>query len=79
MKLEVAADLLNSRLADPCEQLDIEESKEAPDIASIMRLEALIDESNDQRMVLDVTDDGGLDSMIAALAYSPDDWSSPVR
>ena len=79
MKFEAAADLLNGRLADLCEQLDIEEPKEAPDMASIMRLEALIDENSDQRMLLNVTDEAGLDAMVAALANSPDDWSRPVR
>lgn len=79
LKFEVAAELLNGRLSVLCEQLDIEESKEAPDMASIRELETLIDENSDQRMLLDVTNEAGLDAVISALANSPDDWSSPVR
>lgn len=66
LKYEVARDLLNGRIADISEQIAIEEAKPAPAPGVIEQLEDSMADVGGSISRLDVTDEAGLDAVIAA-------------
>lgn len=66
VKYEVARDLLNGRIATITEQLTEEESKTRPDVQRIEQLEELMASVGGSISELDVTDEAGLDAVVAA-------------
>lgn len=72
VKYEVARDLLNGRIATISEQIAEEEAKAAPDAQLIEQLEELMTTIGASISELDVTDEAGLDALIAAHRKSVD-------
>ena len=66
VKYEVARDLLNGRIATLTEQITEEESKVRPNAQRIEQLEELMASVGGSISELDVTDEAGLDAVIAA-------------
>jgi len=65
LKYEVARDLLNSRIAALSAQIKREEGKPHPDRRAIEQMEELMLEVGSSISHLDVTDEAGLDAVIA--------------
>lgn len=66
IKYEIARDLLNGRIATITEQITEEESKARPDARRIEELEDLMTSIGASISELDVTNEAGLDAVIAA-------------
>ncbi len=71
VKYEVARDLLNGRIATLTDQITEEESKARPDAQRIEQLEELMASVGGSISELDVTDEAGLDAVIAANQREP--------
>ena len=71
VKYEVARDLLNGRIATLTDQITEEESKAKPDAQRIEQLEELMASVGGSISELDVTDEAGLDAVIAANQREP--------
>lgn len=72
IKYEIARDLLNGRIATLTEQITEEEAKARPDAQRIEQLEELMASVGVSISELDVTDEAGLDAVIAAHSKSMD-------
>lgn len=66
LKYEVARELLNGRIATISAQISREEAKPDPDQKAIEQLEDLMLDVGASISDLDVTDEAGLDAVIAA-------------
>ncbi len=66
LKYEVARDLLNDRIAGIADQIAAEEMKAKPDTVVIEQLGQRMFAISGSRSQLDVTDEAGLDAVIAA-------------
>lgn len=71
VKYEVARDLINRRVALIGDQIAAEAAKAEPDTGQIARLEELMAKTGASVRKLDVTDEAGLDAVIAACRADP--------
>ncbi|MGV7193583.1 hypothetical protein [Xanthomonas axonopodis] len=71
VKYEVARDLLNGRIAVITDQIAAEEAKTRPDAKLIDQLEEMMATVGGSISELDVTDEAGLDAVIAANQREP--------
>lgn len=76
IKYEVARDLLNGRIAAITDQIAAEEAKSPPDAALVDQLEELMAAVGGSISELDVTDEAGLDAVIAA---NQSVWQDPYN